>query len=229
MIKQVGWFGSLLVVPVVAWLIWLTSGNDPRERQPNASASPAPAGLEVQPTEGNAPAVPPRGETKSNEALTQAPEPELAAGFSDDDPEEESDPVEESRRIRLPVIQALRANHPTPQARREAMLDALRNSGESDEAWTKQSVEVFDEWMRGISTDVGLRPNWSSAQCYQAGCTLELSFPNRASYERAAKEFRSLQEEGANHGGRVQTPAVESESGELVASWIMMRPDGSRS
>lgn len=226
------WVGFLLVVPVGACLYWMTTDTEgAKDSNLRASVSPAaPPGSERTVPEPPPLVVAPDREDDVRSDASEAPQDESAELSDDDfdDFEEEIDPVEESRRIRLPVIQAIRGSHPTPEARREAMLKALRRSGPSNEAWTRQSTAVFDDWMRGLSTAVEFRPNWSSAQCYQAGCEVELSFPDRASYERAAEEFRSLREGGATHGGRVQTPAVESDSGEILASWIMMRPDGSR-
>jgi rhodanese-related sulfurtransferase len=230
--KQTVWLGLLLVVPLAAALLWAGSSDDRSrrvtvstnvdsiddqalsERQDLAKreAPPAPHVRDVRDT--------PRQDVAHIDMLPEIPQDEMG---------EENDPVEKNRRIRLPVILAIRSSHPTPEARREAMLEALRNSGPSDEAWTKQSSSVFDEWAGGIFPDVGRRPDFTTARCYQAGCEVELSFPNRASYERASKEFRALHEPGATHGGRVQTPAVEEDHGQVRASWIMLRPDDSHS
>lgn len=231
--KQTVWLGSLLVVPLAASLLWLGS-SDERPRKTESRPSVDSTDEQVFPerqelTKSEAPSAPRLGGDVGDEPRHDVVQVATPPEIPNDETDEESDPVERARRIRLPVILAIRGNHPTPEARREAMLKALRNSGPSDEAWTMQSTAVFDDWTGGISGDVGLRPDFTSAQCYQAGCEVELSFPDRASYEQASKEFRSLREAGTTHGGRVQTPAYEDDNGQIRASWIMLRPDASRS
>lgn len=218
---------ALLLVPLAAWLTW--AGSERVEKTVSRPVAPA----RSAPTESE---LPERAQAQALPAVAaEGPSPDsdddTAAGHGTtaetpvESPEDRPSPLETARRVRLPVILALRGDHPTPRARREAMLDALRRSGPSDEAWTKQAVPVFEDWTRGLSSDIGHRLDWSSARCFQAGCEVELSFPDRASYERAAREFRTLREEGAAHGGRVQTPAIDAPNGEVRASWILMRPD----
>jgi len=226
--KQTILIGSLLVVPLAAWLLWVTADADRAKDNKPRTSVPQTAPIDSETLEPEQADFAPTSEERpvSQDADVPGALEQVSASEILD---EETDPVEESRRIRLPVIQAIRGKHPTPEGRREAMLDALRQSGPSYEEWTKQSTAVFDDWTRGISSDVGLRANWNSAQCFQAGCEVEVSFPDRDGYERASKEFRSLREEDASHGGRIQTPAVDDENGQVRASWIMLRPDGSRS
>ncbi len=230
--KQIVWLGSLLVVPLGACLFWLGHGSqhsksevtginaDPAEQE-SLSDERGTVKNEAPPAAGLEPDV--------RDTLHRNPVELGVPPVLDDGGDEESDPAEHSRRVRLPVILAIRGSHPTPEARRGAILEALRNSGECNEAWTNQWATVLDGWTDGLSTGVELHPIWTSARCFQAGCEVEMSFPDRASYERASKEFRSLQEPGATHGGRVQTPAVEGDDGQVLASWIMLRPDESRS
>lgn len=231
--KQTLWLGALLIVPLAAALFWLGGSEDRSRKVASRTSTDSTDDL----------ALPERLNAAKSEALPaplskgdgrDAPpqdrvEVDAPPEIPEDEMDDESDFAERDRRIRFPVILAIRGNHPTSEARREAMLDALRQSGVSDEIWTRQSTAVFDEWTRELSTEIGHQMNRASAQCYQAGCEVELSFPDRASYERAADEFRSLQEDNATHGGRVQTPAVESDNGQIRASWIMLRPDSSES
>lgn len=228
--KPTVWLGSLLVVPVFAALLSLTSGENrttPRPSVDSPDDHALPERLEVAGSE-----APPVSFSRADARDTPhegAAEFETPPEIPKDEMDDENDPVERARRLRLPVILAIRGNHASADSRREAMLEALRNSGPSDEAWTQESPAVFDDWSEAISGDVGLRAEFASARCYQAGCEMELSFPDRASYEHAADKFRSLQEDNAPHGGRVQTPAVELENGQVRASWIMLRPDTSDS
>ena len=231
--KQTVWLGSLLIVPLGAALIWLGSSD---ERSGKARSRPSAESIDERAfpehqalAKSETPSVPLMRDNVRDTPRQDVAEVETPPEVPEDEMDDENDPVERARRIRLPVILAIRGNHSTPEARREAMLEALRDSGPSDEAWTRQSTAVFGDWTGGISSDVGLSADFTNAQCYQAGCEVELSFPDRASYERASKEFRSLRESGSTHGGRVQTPPIEGDDGQMRASWIMLRPDSSES
>lgn len=231
--KQTLWLGSLLVVPLAAALLWL-GGSDDRSRKVASRSSVVsiddralPERLDVAKREAR-PDLLSRGDVR-HAAPQDEMEVESPPEIPEDEMDDESDLIEKDRRIRLPVILAIRGNHTSSEARREAMLDALRNSGPSDEPWTRKSTAVFGDWTGGISSDVGLHADFTNPQCYQAGCEVELSFPDRASYDRAAEKFRSFQEDNATHGGRVQTPPVEGDDGQMRASWIMLRPDRSES
>jgi hypothetical protein len=50
-----------------------------------------------------------------------------------------------------------------------------------------------------------------------------VTFPDRATFEQGATEFRKIQEQVAV--ARVQTPGVELADGKVQASWMMLRPD----
>jgi hypothetical protein len=121
-----------------------------------------------------------------------------------------------------PLISAIRGRHPDPAARRRAMLEALDGTGRSDEAWTQGAAEVFETWRRALPpTARGVR--LSEVTCFRGGCVSRVSFADLAAYQAAASAFRSLPEASPRHGGRVQTPAI-AENGEVVASWIFLRP-----
>jgi hypothetical protein len=139
---------------------------------------------------------------------------------------EAEDPAAEARRIRLPLIMAIRGRHSSPEARREAMLEALRRSGASSEDWTREASTVFARWDAALAVDIARAVELREARCFRAGCEVPVVFPDRAAFERAATAFRSIHEAEAVHGGRVQTPPVVRPDGTIEASWLMLRPDG---
>jgi hypothetical protein len=133
-------------------------------------------------------------------------------------------PAEQARRIRLPLIMAIRGDHPTPEARHRAMREALERSGPTNEVWTGEASSVFGSWASALP-DLGQRVDTGSTRCFLAGCEIAVTFPDRASYDRAAMAFRDIYDEAVNHGGRVQTPPVTNENGSVRAVWMMLRPD----
>lgn len=125
--------------------------------------------------------------------------------------------------LRAPVIEAIRSNELRGEAKRKAMLEAIRSSGESDEEWTAESEEAFDSWTNAMPKELRGKITMSEPRCFAAGCVADVTFADAETHRAAARTFRSLAEQGAGHGGRVQTPA-ESQGSKLVASWIMLRP-----
>ncbi|WP_394826036.1 hypothetical protein [Pendulispora albinea] len=145
------------------------------------------------------------------------------------EPEPAKSKLEVARELRLPVIQAIRGDFASPEARHDAMLDALRRSGESREPWTSVARDVYGKWNEALPADPARRVDWRSVQCYRAGCEVRMSFADRKSYESAAAAFRSIREDAAPHGGRVQTPPVVEADGTVSAAWILLRPDSTES
>lgn len=135
----------------------------------------------------------------------------------------------EARLIRLPVISALRGNHPNDEARHRAMRRALEASGASEEPWTDQASSVFESWNAALSDETARSFDGSSVRCFKAGCEVLVSFSNAAAYENAAREFRNIREGESGHGGRVQTPLVPLADGRVQAAWMLLRPDDSGS
>jgi hypothetical protein len=132
-----------------------------------------------------------------------------------------------ARLVRLPVISAIRGEHPNGEARYHAMRDALAESGTSNEPWTVAAKRVFESWNTALPGAEARRVDLSSVACFRAGCEVGVTFVDRAAYDSAAREFRAIRESREHaHGGRVQTPAVESGGGRVEAAWMMLRPDG---
>jgi hypothetical protein len=48
-----------------------------------------------------------------------------------------------------------------------------------------------------------MQMRFGATSCFQAGCVLDVLFPDRASYELAARAFRTLRDANGQHGGRV--------------------------
>lgn len=166
------------------------------------SAAAAALRADASPTDGEA-----AGEREAENAGDEAP-----AGTS-------------TRELVAPVIRAIRGDYANAQARKEAMLDGLRRSGPTSEGWAASGRSVFQSWAESVAKVVPVSVRNESIACYQAGCEATVSFDSPEAAEQAAAAFRAIQEPGAPHGGRVQTPAVE-ENGALTASWILLRPEG---
>jgi hypothetical protein len=133
--------------------------------------------------------------------------------------------IEEATLVRKPVIDAIRLLNVSKADKYERMREALRNSGDSVEAWTRQASDVFVGWEQKLEGKGGANLDAGSVRCYLAGCEAQVYFENEAEYEAAAAGFRTISEGDTAHGGRVQTPPKQLEDGRWVAAWMMMRPD----
>lgn len=132
--------------------------------------------------------------------------------------------AERAQLARWPLLSAIRGEHASPQARYDAMRGALERSGPTQEAWSRQASEVFDAWRAALGeSDAATSPD--TLRCFVAGCQIDVTFASSASYERARSAFRSMGEDGAPHGGRVQTPGLPSADGTVHVTWMMLRPD----
>ena len=127
--------------------------------------------------------------------------------------------------LRRSLVSAIRTRHRDPVQKREAMVQALRGSGPSNEAWTSQAAAVFASWQSAMPADARQHLKIGSATCYRAGCSVEVAFPDAQTQEMAATAIRNLAVEDSRHGGRVITPATTGANNELTATWIMLRPE----
>ena len=132
--------------------------------------------------------------------------------------------AERAQLARLPLLNAIRAEHASPEARYDAMRGALERSGPTQEPWSQQASEVFARWKAALA-EPDARTEPSTLRCFVAGCQLDVTFANARSYQRAASAFRSIREDDVAHGGRVQTPGLLAPDGTLRATWMMLRPD----
>jgi hypothetical protein len=130
----------------------------------------------------------------------------------------------EAEALRRPIIRAIRGDHPSPAARREAMLKALEDSGEDRGRWTAAAPDIFAAWQAAMPDDAGAALDPRASRCFRAGCEVEVRFADEAAYERAAAVLRRLPEDAPGHGGRVQTPPERLPNGEVQATWILLRP-----
>ncbi|SEL35042.1 hypothetical protein SAMN05444354_105290 [Stigmatella aurantiaca] len=121
--------------------------------------------------------------------------------------------------LRGRIAQALRGEHPTPVARRDAVLGEFFASGESQEPWTQEARAALDRWRETIATSVRLEP----MGCYSAGCLAQVRFPDAASYEEAHRRVAGLQL--GEVGPHMQLPPEHLPSGEVAVSWAVLRPE----
>ncbi len=123
---------------------------------------------------------------------------------------------------RVRVVKALRGEHPTPEARRDAVLSELAVSGPSAEPWTEDARAALDTWRARVEADV-LPVRAEPPRCFAAGCVSRVTFPDAASFEEAFQRTAELRL--GTGGAHLQLPPERLSSGEVVASWVVLRPD----
>lgn len=226
---SVGGTGVLLSCLAVAWL------QRPLEPLPDARA-PSPVVLPPTPVEPVAPPV----------ALARVPETPPVAAEPEREPEPEpaaeafleaalkvqGPPQPELRdrarralpETRLRLVKALRADHASPQARRDAVLAELLASGDSVEPWTRDAHAALDTWHERLPPEA--RPvQTEPARCYAAGCVSHVTFPDEASFRAAWERASSLAPSA--HGAHLQLPPERLASGGVRVPWLVLRPDRS--
>ncbi|MHA7634381.1 hypothetical protein [Corallococcus sp. M7] len=188
-----------------------------------------------------APIPPPRAEAAPPPvAPVQASAPPAREAEADPSPEAFLDEVlktkgpvqpelrDRERRVlpetRVRLVKALRADHPTPQARRDAVLAELTASGDSTEPWTRDARAALDTWHARIGQDV--RPVQAEPpHCYAAGCVTRVTFPDEASFRDAWERTSRLSPSAS--GAHLQLPPERLASGEVRVPWLVLRPDRS--
>ncbi|WPB82693.1 hypothetical protein KYC5002_13635 [Archangium violaceum] len=121
----------------------------------------------------------------------------------------------------LRIVRALRADHATPLARRDAVLAEFHASGESQEPWTQGARSALDTWRTTIEADV-LPVRAEPPHCYAAGCVARVTFPDAASYEEARQRVPALKL--GDVGPHMQLPPEHLPSGQVVVSWAVLSP-----
>ncbi|WP_223639091.1 hypothetical protein [Corallococcus sp. EGB] len=225
---SVGGTGVVLSCLAVAWLH--------RPLEAPAEQVPATPIVFQQPPAPppKAEAVPPRREPV-RESEPAAPEPETlpSAEVFLDAALKVKGPVQpelrdRERRVlpdtRVRLVRALRADHPTPQARRDAVLAELTASGDSAEPWTRDARAALEAWHARIAQDVRPVPA-EPPHCYAAGCMTRVTFPDEASFRDAWERASGLSPSA--HGAHLQLPPERLPSGEVRVPWLVLRPDRS--
>jgi hypothetical protein len=120
------------------------------------------------------------------------------------------------------VVRALRGKYVTPEERRGAVLAELAATGDSSEPWTADARAALDTWRARVEEEV-LPVRAEPARCFNAGCVARVTFPDAASFEASFQRTAELRLGTA--GTHLQLPPERLPSGELVASWVVLRPD----
>ncbi|MBN8472959.1 hypothetical protein JYJ95_41185 [Corallococcus exiguus] len=225
---SVGGTGVVLSCLAVAWLH--------RPLETPAEPVPAPPGVSqrapVPPPRAEAPA-PPATPAQASAPPVQEPETHLSPEVFLDEVLKTKGPVQpelrgRERRVlpetRVRLVKALRADHPTPQARRDAVLAELTASGDSAEPWTQDARAALETWHARIGQDV--RPVQAEPpHCYAAGCVTRVTFPDEASFRDAWERTSRLSPSA--QGAHLQLPPERLASGEVRVPWLVLRPDRS--
>lgn len=216
--------GALALACALA--LWLRRPVEPGE--PAEAEAPVAPGTVMQATPPEqAPALAqarsqPVSRPPAAQALPQAealPPPPLPAAPAGPVSYEPADLAEE---LRLRLVRALRARHPTPLARRDAVLAELRASGESQEPWTEQARAALEHMHSRIAAEV-LPFHAEPAGCYAAGCALRVTFPDAPSFAEAQRRVPALSP-GGGVGPHMQLPPEPLPSGEVLGFWLVLRP-----
>lgn len=225
-----GWSSAAVIAGLTAAIFW---PKDAKERSPRAP---------LEATSADVPNDEPQADRRPSDTAREAdvrgpraplaiPNPtppaasQLPTGAEEAlEPPDEPAPTDAERAqlARLPVIYAIRGNYANDQARFDAMRDALQRSGPSTEEWTTSARSTFERWSSSLQ-NIERSLDAKSLRCYVAGCEMLVTFPDRATFEKGASEFRKIHEEVAV--ARVQTPGVALPDGKVQASWMMLRPD----
>jgi hypothetical protein len=190
----------------------VTVEDAPREVLPGAAsaASPRPAQAKAPSPAPAAPAhAPPPSPAPPPGAVARRPPPVREEGTR-------------ATQLRGRIAQALRGDHPTPVARRDAVLGEFFASGESQEPWTQEARAALERWRETIATSV-LPVRLEPMGCYSAGCLARVRFPDAASYEEAHQRVAGLQL--GEVGPHMQLPPEHLPSGEVAVSWAVLRPE----
>ncbi|ADO68822.1 hypothetical protein [Stigmatella aurantiaca] len=181
------------------------------------------------------PATPPASPVRPHRAKALPPAPAVPAVSPSPSPSRAQAPVTVARRpppvreegtlatqLRGRIAVALRGDHPTLVARRDAVLSEFFASGKSQEPWTQEARTALERWRETITTSV-LPVQWESTECYSAGCLAQVKFPDTASYEEAHRRVAGLQL--GEVGPHMQLPPEHLPSGEVTVSWAVLRPE----
>ncbi|WP_375742368.1 hypothetical protein NR800_24745 [Corallococcus interemptor] len=212
----VAWLHRPLVLPAEPVPAPPTVSQPAPAPPPGAEAAPRPTG----PVRASPPAAPEPETPLSPEVFLDAalavkgpPRPELR---------DRERRVLHDTRVRL--VRALREDHPTPRARRDAVLAELTASGDSAEPWTRDALAALDTWHARIGQDV--RPVQAEPpHCYAAGCVTRVTFPDEASFRDAWERTARLSPSA--RGAHLQLPPEHLPSGEVRVPWLVLRPDRS--
>ncbi|MDY7228170.1 hypothetical protein [Hyalangium rubrum] len=177
--------------------------------EPRREFSSSPVVVRTPPPLEARPASPPPASLRS--APVAPPEPL---------PREEE--VTQATRLRSRIVLALRGQHPTPLARRDAVLSEFLSSGVSQEPWTQEARAALEHWREQIAASV-LPVRAEPSVCYAAGCLERVTFPDPESFAEAQRRVPQLAL--GSVGPHMQLPPEHLPSGEVVVSWAVLRPE----
>ncbi|WP_426744633.1 hypothetical protein VZQ01_23675 [Myxococcus faecalis] len=162
-------------------------------------------------------------------APTQPPLPDEPEPLEFESPDLEQLPPAPSVRARRPLsesrkllVQALRKAPADPKARRDAVLASLESTGASQEPWTAGAREALDTWRQRMATSI--QPvEAEPPRCFAAGCVTRVTFPDAATHDAAFRLTPELRLPG--NAAHLQLPAEHLASGQVLATWVVLRPD----
>ncbi|ACY15528.1 hypothetical protein [Haliangium ochraceum] len=235
------WFLGIAIVVLGTGIVYMVTGapgpiEEPEARAPgpalgvDAGAAVAPVARAAPPPDRRVrpslPALPERRIADTVSIAAQSPDPEAEPDAQDTDTQPDSSAsISAAAGAMRPVVGAIRRYHASPEDKRRAMIAALSESGASREPWTREADAVFASWRSALQGDAAGAATLGQARCYQDGCAVEVRFASSAAYEAARKQFHRLGPGVSSLGGRVQTPPEELGDGQLVVTWMALRPD----
>ena len=208
LIWSVGVTGLVLAGATAAWL------HRPLEPLEREEPAPLPEHATTPPAEPRAEPESPGGAAGPTDAAPAGPTPPS-----------EAVPARARRKHsepRLRIVTALRGEHATPERRRDAVLAELAATGDSGEPWTEDARAALATWRTRVEEDV-LPVRAEPARCFAAGCVARVTFPDAASFDAAFQRTAALRLGTAS--AHLQLPPERLPSGEVIASWVVLRPD----
>jgi hypothetical protein len=124
---------------------------------------------------------------------------------------------------RARIVRAIRASYAREVDRRDAMVRELEASGPSREPWTRGAGVAFGRWLREAAPEGLAAPRAGDLRCFAAGCAAALAFADREAADAFAARARATPFDWG--GGRAITPPEGLASGEVLVTWMLLRPD----
>ena len=221
-IWSMGGTGLVLAGLTAAWLHRPLEPRPHEELAPLALAPPPLPSAEPHTASGppgmvdTSPTPPPTGASLDAVAPTPPEPPPASRGALPARARRNSSPT------RVRMVAALRGEHASAESRRDAVLAELVATGGSQEPWTEDARAALETWRARIEEEV-LPVRAEPARCFAAGCVARVTFPDAASFEASFQRTPGLRL--GPGGAHLQLPPERLPSGEVVASWVVLRPD----
>jgi hypothetical protein len=99
------------------------------------------------------------------------------------------------------------------------VLGELRRSGPPQGAWPSRVQGTFQAW-KSSSTLAG-KVDFSDFQCFQRGCTLVATYPDRDAFDQVNEDIREAKPFEKLNYPAFRSGPMETQSGQIRAVWVL--------